>query len=58
MTTAFRKSPLWASPETVGNGIYWSIIKNRNVAYLPWFWRWVMAMIQVIPESIFKHMNV
>ena len=58
MTAGFRKGLLWASPETVGNGIYRSIIKKRSVSYLPRFWRWVMAMIQIIPESIFKRMNI
>ena len=54
MTASFRKSKLWASPEQIGDGIYRAIQRKNDVAYLPWFWRWIMLVIRMIPESIFK----
>jgi short-subunit dehydrogenase len=57
MTAAFRKGLLWASPRTVGEGIYRSIEKQRDVVYLPWFWRWIMLIIKIVPEPIFKRLG-
>lgn len=54
MTVSFRKSPLFASAETVGRGIYQAMIKKKDVVYLPWFWRPIMWGIKIIPEFIFK----
>ncbi len=58
MTAAFKKGLLWASPETVGQGIYKAIKAKRDVVYLPWFWRWIMLIIKMIPERIFKRMSL
>ena len=54
MTAGFRKGLLWASSEKVGDGIHRGIQRKRDVVYLPWFWRWIMVIIRMIPESIFK----
>ena len=55
MTASFRKSKLWASPEKIGDGIYRAMQRKKDVVYLPWFWRWIMWVIRMIPESVFKH---
>ncbi len=31
---------------------------GRDVAYFPWFWRYIMLIIRYIPERIFKRMNI
>jgi len=31
---------------------------GRDVAYFPWFWRYIMLIIRHIPERIFKRMNI
>jgi hypothetical protein len=28
------------------------------VAYIPWFWRPVMALIRAVPESLFKRLRL
>jgi len=58
MTADFKKGALWAQPEAVGKGIYRAIEKRKNVIYLPWFWRVIMAIINVIPEFIFKRLKL
>lgn len=58
MTAGFRKGPLWVSPEQVGKGIYRGIQRKSGVIYLPWFWRWIMLVIRLIPESIFKRLKI
>ncbi len=54
MTANFPKGRLWASPETVGEGVYRAIQRKRDVVYLPWFWEWVMFLIKIMPDSVVK----
>jgi hypothetical protein len=56
MTATFKKGILWASPETIANGIYRAIAKRQDVGYLPFFWAFVMWGIRAIPERIFKRL--
>jgi len=58
MTAAFPKGPLWASPETVARDIERAIEKGRDVVYTPWFWRFIMLVIRLIPERIFKRLSL
>lgn len=51
MTAEFQKSALWASPDTIARGIITAIEGRANVVYLPWFWRYIMLIIKVIPEK-------
>jgi decaprenylphospho-beta-D-erythro-pentofuranosid-2-ulose 2-reductase len=54
MTASLPKNFLYADPALVGRKIFDSIIKRRDVVYVPWFWRWVMLVIKLVPETIFK----
>ena len=54
MTAAFKKGALWATPATVAKRIHRAMAKGEDVVYTPWFWRWIMAIIKAVPESIFK----
>ncbi len=54
MTAAFPKGPLWASPQTVARDIQRAIERGAQVLYTPWFWRWIMLVIRLIPTSIFQ----
>lgn len=47
-----------AKPEKVANDIYKAIRSRKNVLYTPFFWRWIMLIIRLIPESIFKKMKL
>lgn len=53
-----NKGALWAKPADVAAGIARAIDKRCNVVYLPWFWRWIMFVIQHIPEPIFKKLKL
>lgn len=43
-----------ANPEQAARGIVQAVAKKRAVAYVPGFWRWIMAVIRVIPGAIFE----
>jgi short-subunit dehydrogenase len=58
MTAAFRKGPLWASPERVGQGIVRAIDRRRELVYLPGYWRVILAGIRAIPEWLFKRLRL
>ena len=58
MTASFRKGILWASPAQIGDGIYRTIQGKRNVVYLPWFWKYIMVVIRLMPENFFKRMKL
>lgn len=58
MTAAFKKGPLWATADQVAAGIVAAIDSGRDVAYLPWFWCYIMLIIRHIPERIFKRLSL
>jgi len=54
MTAHLPRSALLADADRVGRGIARAIARRGpNVVYLPWFWRWIMLVVRVIPERIF-----
>jgi short-subunit dehydrogenase len=58
MTRNFKKGLLWAKPDAVAAGIVKAADKGTPVAYLPWFWFVIMAIIRAVPEFIFKRINL
>ena len=58
MTKDIKKGLLWVSPLVIAKGIVAAISKRKNVAYLPWFWCWIMLIIKSIPENIFKKLSL
>jgi decaprenylphospho-beta-D-erythro-pentofuranosid-2-ulose 2-reductase len=57
MTAHLKKNFLFASPKTVGEGIYQAIIGGKDVVYIPKFWKLIMTIVKLIPEGIFKKLN-
>ena len=60
MTANFKKGgPLWASADVVGRGIVAAIDGRKGpVVYVPWFWRWIMLIIRLVPSPIFHRTNL
>lgn len=58
MTAHMRKGLLFANPKKVGHGIYEAMLKRKEVAYVPGYWRLVMWIIKSIPEPVFKKLNI
>lgn len=58
MTSEFKKGLLWAQPESVAENIVAAIEKRKDVVYTPWFWRWIMLIIKLIPEAVFKRISL
>ncbi|SEQ56777.1 hypothetical protein SAMN04488038_1084 [Solimonas aquatica] len=58
MTRDFAKNALWAQPETIAAGIVRAIEQGRAVVYLPGWWRWLMLLIRLIPEPLFRRLRL
>jgi decaprenylphospho-beta-D-erythro-pentofuranosid-2-ulose 2-reductase len=58
MTAGMRQGPLFASARRAGRDIHRAIERRRDVAYIPWFWRPIMAIIRAIPEGMFKRLRL
>ncbi len=54
MTADIPKNRLFATPERVATDILRAVHKRKDVVYVPWFWRPIMAIIRAVPERIFK----
>jgi decaprenylphospho-beta-D-erythro-pentofuranosid-2-ulose 2-reductase len=58
MTKDFKKGLLWVKPAVIAQGIVSAIDKRKDVVYLPFFWRYIMLIIKLIPEKIFKRLSL
>ncbi|MEP5764595.1 MAG: SDR family oxidoreductase [Halieaceae bacterium] len=58
MTAGFKKGLLWAQPEAVAAGILRAVERGAGVVYLPWFWRYIMLVIKLIPERLFIKLSL
>lgn len=45
---------LMAEPFEVANAIYGAALKNKNIVYVRPIWKYIMLIIKIIPEFIFK----
>lgn len=58
MTAHLKQGPLFVSPERVARDIVSAIDRGRSTVYTPWFWRWIMLVIKLIPEVIFRRLKL
>jgi decaprenylphospho-beta-D-erythro-pentofuranosid-2-ulose 2-reductase len=58
MTAHIEKNALFATPDQVAAGILQAVRRRRDVVYVPFFWRPIMAIIKAVPERIFKSKNL
>ncbi|MDY6979488.1 MAG: SDR family oxidoreductase [Pseudomonadota bacterium] len=58
MTREFKKGLLWVRPQVIAAGIVKAVDRRKDVVYLPFFWRYIMLIIKLIPEFIFKRLSL
>ena len=49
---------LTASTDEISKDILNSIKKGKSIIYTKWFWKWIMLIIKLIPERIFKKLRM
>jgi decaprenylphospho-beta-D-erythro-pentofuranosid-2-ulose 2-reductase len=47
-----------AKPAFVAKKIMMAIDRSRDIVYIPFFWRYIMLVIKLIPEKIFKRLRI
>lgn len=57
MTAHLEKGPLWSSPERVARGIVRAVARRKHVVYVPGYWRVIMFIVRLIPETLFKRLK-
>ncbi len=58
MTWAAGPLPMAMAPADFARALLRSMRGGAETIYLPWPWRWIMAIIRIIPESLFKRTNI
>ncbi|SEH07144.1 SDR family oxidoreductase [Candidatus Venteria ishoeyi] len=53
MTADMKKNFLFVSPAKVARDIEQALEKRQTILYTPWFWRFIMLVIKLIPEWLF-----
>jgi decaprenylphospho-beta-D-erythro-pentofuranosid-2-ulose 2-reductase len=49
---------LLAEPEEIAQDIYNGFKKGKDIIYSKWYWKLIMAVIRIIPERVFKMMQL
>lgn len=49
---------LVASPEAAARRIVGALHRPGDIVYVPWFWRWIMLAIRLLPEFFFKRLRL
>jgi hypothetical protein len=52
-----KGGPLWATPEAVAAVVRKAADGGGPVVYAPARWRFIMAIVRMIPASVFNKMN-
>lgn len=58
MTAKFKKGPLWSSPKQIASIIVKSVERKRHTVYAPFYWRFIMFAVLLVPEFLFKRIKL
>ncbi len=58
MTAHLPKNFLFAKVDVVARSIFEGINAQKDIIYVPGYWRLIMCVIKHIPETIFKRLNL
>lgn len=59
MTAGLPKGgPLWATPDAVARVIVKGLSGQSAIVYGPWFWRYILLIIRLLPQQIFGRLNL
>lgn len=58
MTAELDKNFLWAQPDRIATDILNAVERKRHTVYTPWIWRYIMLLIRLIPEPVFRRLHL
>jgi len=53
-----KKGFLWTTPCQVSDDIVMAFDKKKQVIYTPYFWKWIMLVIKLLPIRIFNQLKI
>jgi decaprenylphospho-beta-D-erythro-pentofuranosid-2-ulose 2-reductase len=53
-----RRGFLVATPERIAPALFAACVKARGVVYLPRYWRPIMLFIRLVPEPLFRRLQI
>ena len=59
MTKNLKQNFLYSTPQSVSKKIY-KLVQNKNstISYIPFWWRYIMTVIKIIPDFIFHKLKL
>jgi decaprenylphospho-beta-D-erythro-pentofuranosid-2-ulose 2-reductase len=57
MTAGLKPPPFAGTPEKVAKAVVRAIDRGTPVIYTPPMWRWVMAVIRLLPRSVMRRID-
>jgi decaprenylphospho-beta-D-erythro-pentofuranosid-2-ulose 2-reductase len=58
MTYGLLKGPLIADVHSAAEAIVTALDRKEMIVYVPWFWRYIMLIIHLIPERLFVRTKI
>lgn len=58
MTASVPKNALFAGAPAVAKRIHMAMVRREQVVYVPWFWRWIMAGVRMLPDRVMNSLNI
>jgi decaprenylphospho-beta-D-erythro-pentofuranosid-2-ulose 2-reductase len=59
MTAGLPKGgPLWSSADQVAAVVVQTLERGGPVVYAPWFWRWIMLIIRLLPQTLINRTKI
>ncbi len=45
------------SPDQAATGVWKAIRGRKQVVYIPWYWRWIMLVVRLMPSFVFRRLS-
>ena len=58
MTVNFKKNFLWTTSKTAAKIIVKGLKGYHKVIFVPWYWRFIIIALKIIPNFIFKKLDI
>lgn len=58
MTSGFRKTFLFTTPDRIAPAIQAALERRRGTIYLPAFWRWIMLVVRLLPAGVIARLGL
>ncbi len=57
MTAGLKPPPFAAEPDAVARRVVKAIDRGEAEVYAPWIWRWIMAVIRLLPRWVMRRLS-